>query len=136
MIQFTDEQKQRLLQWAVWLEKTDKQQAQGALYNGEGYCCLGLWLDYYYTPQWKKDNSIMENRNYYVPICSNTEYYIHSEVCNLINHDCMLLGIDQDAFQTLNDTLDYSFTQIAREIRSLINTGMFTTDTQELLYNK
>lgn len=138
---FTPEQKEHMLQWATWLNTTTKPQIQGALHNGKGFCCLGLWIDEYYNhPKWKTDNGYIEKREYCFPICSNTDYANYNNVYALLEEDNQLLGIYQDnlfsLFQSLNDNMGYSFKEIAREIKSLVMKGSFTTKTQKRFANK
>lgn len=142
MLRFTVDQNENLLQWALWLDSTPLQQCQQRLYNGEGHCCLGVWLQYYHNPQWVK-GEMADGRSGYYAVYND----MRSSFYELNKSDQDRLGIYQTwrphelgygrtlhrCFQVLNDQYNYTFSMIADEIYSLLFHGRFTEVTHQKL---
>lgn len=156
MYKFTDNQKKNLLQWAEWLEITEKTQGSGSLKcrkkiyyedsstdkesNEINYCCLGVYIEQKYPDEFEKQPNIFGE----YPCGYNVDGYINLSYLPI---KCSReLGIYflsskirknrlQELFAFLNDEVGYSFKQIAVEIRSLVETGNFTENTREILQN-
>lgn len=127
--EFTDDQKENLLQWATWLEGTPLTQGREALLriNKEGehcYCCLGIYAKYKYPEKFSMSNYISDI--YYFG--DGYEEYLPDEVADEVGllkpMDC---DIDlQHVLAELNDTYGFTFKDIAVEIRHLVETGTIT----------
>jgi len=141
-LSFTPEQYQNMLEWAGRLETTPLKQTTGRLRSGfDGYCCLGVYVDYAHPDTWiqRPDDVLqywratdLDHTTGYLPRSFQTE-----------------LGLDQrshtsrgmqytvhDVFIHLNDTLHFSFPRIAAEIRYILQHKAFCPEVQNTLEGK
>lgn len=155
MIQFTTKQKARLIQWAEWLETTTLKQCKGRLHDGQGYCCLGVYMQCKYSPRWREITMDAKEEGEIFQL-KTTEYYGSyivldtlvsrtSNIYDLNREDQVLLGLNKNwkhnghvwklhrCFQILNDEHAYNFQMSAREIRNLVEHGEFTEPANLLL---
>jgi hypothetical protein len=99
------------------------------------FCCLGVYAEYKnpnrfsrrrYSAEFYLKNST-DNSTAYLP----TNYKQELGFSNKRNGE----GVDlEELFVSLNDGHRYTFSDIAVEIRHLVETGRFTKDTEKVLY--
>jgi len=125
---FTEGQKRMLLKWAEWLDTTTYSRGTSALHpRKDRFCCLGIYAVNLCPHNWDGKNLMYEDTPYDVLLPDELS---------------ALAGIDQRVwsehsleyyFVIMNDNLRYSFKMIAVEIRSLVECGRFTEETQKKL---
>jgi len=135
MIQFNQTQTRNLLKWAEWLDTTVLQQGKGALHGSdEEYCCLGIYVEYRNSRSWHRE-----------PGCTAYSVLIRgkgwtSSYLNIQQKQELGLHLDyrtdtlENIFVLLNDEREYSFKDIAQEIRHLVAHGKFTPQTEHQLF--
>lgn len=133
-IEFTEIQKENLLQWATWLEETTLPQGEDSLkkYIDKDtcmYCCLGIYVEHKYPEDFKK----MKLSFGTIYDLDGNDEYLPSRIANEIGLLCNRNMDLQNCFARLNDVHKLSFKEIAQEVRNLVNYGSFTDRACDLL---
>lgn len=142
---FTKNQKKNLLQWAEWLEMTQLPQGKNRLkHQGFAsekcyYCCLGIYLENLYgSDAWtlstfSSDYVFQGNISSTLPIKDVKELGLDKNVEIEVSNESLSWSL-QDIFIHFNDVLGYGFSEIARNVRSLVETGDFPADTLSIIH--
>ncbi len=117
---FTPGQQKHFRNWAEALRSGEYTQGQYKLRSAENsFCCLGVLADLHYSDKW---GSTFIDNGQEIKLYRETSKGLPS----VIGERLGLISEMEETFYRMNDSLRYTFDQIANEIDNLIQHGAFT----------